>query len=398
MIVLKKRPGQTFSIDGGPDQTSCVFKDLEPDTEYTFTVTDPKAGQKTFTLRTEKITGAQMGKIPSIVYEGETYQIRPNENMKTMMATPGATIHWSSVSDCLRVTDNAVGNGCEMKVYDCKYNENKLLTVTLVADIEYSVWQKNGTYKKKSTRVKQKFYVKNDIDAMNITEFHGTTDNTYKDGIIQLLTKEKVWMDVQFNQGDAGDVASRQQLKYFISDKYGNPNPKGTKIAKVTYNGQLYGVAPGVTYLTIASSDSYNKYSRIYGYFVTIPVVCPSITEASFDMERAIAEKPEIIKKQIGEPGEVYAVKKGQSFDLKEYIKYNPQGIFNEEKLKCTWSTTNATVATITQKGLITFKNVGYVNILMDPVGGYEIDSATGKKVSGVLPSSITFNVVESLK
>lgn len=400
MIVLKKRPGQTFSItkDGiTTTQDSCVFKDLEPDTEYEFTVTDPNAGDKTFTVRTEKVTGAQMGKIPSIVYEGETYQIRPNENMKTMLATPEATIHWSSVSDCLKITDNEVGNGCEMKVYDCKYNENRLIAVTLVADIEYTVWQKNGTYKKKSARVRQKFNIKNDIDAMSITSFHGTTDNVYQDGVIKLLTKEKVWMDIEFNQGDTGDVASKQKLKYFISDKYGNPNPMGRKIATVNGRGQLSGVAPGLTYLTIASVDSYNKYSKIYGYFATIPIVCPSVSDVTFEMDKAITEKPTVIKKQLGED-EVYAVKKGESLDLKEYVNYDPADVFNVDKMKCVWSSTNKTVASVSSIGQIAFKNEGYATILLSPIGGYSTDSVTGKKTGGMQPCSITFKVVEDIK
>lgn len=398
MIVLKKRPGQTFAIDGGASQTSCVFKDLQPDTEYEFTVTDPKAGTKTFKLRTEPVTGAQMGRIPNIVYEGETYQIRPNENMKLMLNTPGATIHWSSLSDCLKVKDNIVGNGCEMAVYDCKYNANNLLKMTLVADIQYSVWQKNGTYKMKSARIKQNFYLKNDIDAMDIQEFHGTTDNVYKDGIITLLTKEKVWMDVVFNQGDSGDVASKQGLKYFMSDKYGNKNPKATKIAKVSTKGELTGVAPGVTYLTIAASDSYNKYSRIYGFFVTIPVVCPAVEEVAFNMDEAVKEKPTVIKKQKDSSPEVYFAKLGEALEMKDYLEYNPENVFNKDKMRATWSTTNKAVVSVSKTGKVTFKGEGYATILMSPIGGYGYDDVTGKKTGEILPCSITFKVVEEIK
>lgn len=396
MIVLKKRPGQKFSINGGAEQESCVFKDLEPDTEYEFTVKDATAGDKTFKLRTEKVTGAQMGKIPSIVYEGETYQIRPNENMKMMLATPGATVNWTSVSDCLKIENNVVGNGCEMKVYDCKYNENRLIKVTLVADVEYTVWQRNGTYKMKSARFKQSFNIKNDIDAMSITGFHGTADNTYENGIVQLLTNEKVWMDIQFNQGDTGDVASKQKLKYFISDKYGNANPNGTKIAKVNARGQLYGVGPGLTYLTIAASDSYNKYSRIYGYYVTIPVVCPSVTEAVIDLQKAATENPTIVTEQSGEK-DVYAVKKGESLNLKEYIKFSPVDVFNKDKMKCSWSTTNRTIAGVSSTGNIKFKNEGYVTVSMTPTGGYEINAVTGKRAGSAIPCSVTFKVVEDI-
>lgn len=337
-----------------------------------------------------------MGKIPSIVYEGETYQIRPNENMKTMLATPDATIKWTSVSDCLKISDNEVGNGCEMKVYDCKYSENKLISATLMADIEYSVWQKNGTYKKKSARFRQKFSVKNDIDAMYITNFHGTTDNVYENGIVTLLSNDKVWLDVQFNQGDSGDVASKQQMKYFISDKYGNPNPAGKKIARVDGKGQLSGVAPGHTYLTIASADSYNKYSRIYGYFATIPVVCPAVSDAAFDMNNAIQERPNAIRKESGEDN-TYVVKKGESLDLREYISYNPSDVFNKDKMKCDWSSTNKTVGSITSTGRITFKNEGYTTVFVIPVGGYEVDSTTGKKAGGIQPCSVTFKVVEDI-
>lgn len=407
MIVLKKwsdKEEYTIITDDGSGnkvesnpQKSCVFKNLEPDTIYGFKVKDTETNKvKEFEIRTEKATGAQMGKIPSIVYEGETYQIRPNENMKTMLATPDAKITWSSVSDCLEISDNVVGNGCEMKVNDCKYSEEKLIAATLTADIEYSVWQKNGTYKTKSARFKQKFNVKNDVDAMYITNFHGTTDNVYKNGILTLLTNEKVWLDVQFNQGDSGDVASKQKMKYFISDKYGNPNPMGKKIAKVDSKGQLSGVAPGNTYVTIASADSYNKYSRIYGYFATIPISCPAVSDVEFDMEEALQERPNVIKKESGEEN-TYIVKKGESLNLKEYISYNPSNVYNEDNMKCNWSSTNKTVGNVSSKGSITFKNEGYATIFMVPVGGCEVDSTSGKKIGSVQPCSITFKVVEDI-
>lgn len=396
MIVLKKKPGQKFSIDGGPKQDSCVFKDLEPNTEYTFTVTDPKAGDIQFKLTTEEVTGAQMGKIPSIVYEGETYQIRPNENMRTMLETPEAKINWSSSSDCLKVTNNKVGNGCEMKVYDCKYNNEKLIKVTLTADIEYSVWQRNGTYKMKSARIKQNFSVKNTVDAIKIVNFHGTSDNTYTGGVIQLLTTEKVWMDVEFNQGDIGDVASKQKLKYYISDQYGNPNTKAKKIAKVTAKGELTGVGAGLTYLTIAPNDCYNKYSKIYKYFAVIPISCPFVTGAEFNLDKAVKDKPSIVAKQTSE-NNVYAVKKGESLDLKEYINYKPDVVFNADKMKCSWSLTDRSAASISSSGIIKFRNEGYVTVSMTPTGGYEIDAATGQKMGNILPCSVMFKVVEDL-
>lgn len=402
MIVLKKGgPDAEYLIEGGTPQDSCVFKDLEPDTEYTFIVRED-GKEKRVTLRTEKATGAQIGKIPQYVYEGEVYQIRPNEDIKKMMETPDAEITWSSASDCLKVTPNKVGNGCEMIVYDCKYNTDKLLKVSLVADVEHSVKQSNGTYKKASKRVQQSFYVKNDIDALDVGAFHGTTDNIYetgleseKNGMICLTTKDKVWVDIIFNQGDKGDVASVQTLTYFISDKYGYKNARGTKIARVDAKGNISGVAPGVTYVTIAAKDSYNKYSKEYKYSVTIPIVCPHVNEVGLDTD-ALCSAMGLDKKYVGGSSSeyIYLVERGKKINLAKYILYNPENVFNKNKIRCTWSSMNTSVAKISSKGVVTFNKLGDVTIYMTPTGGYEIDATTGRAKIESKPCSISFRVV----
>ena len=204
-------------------------------------------------------------------------------------------------------------------------------------------------------------------------------------------------MDVQFNQGDSGDVASKQKIKYFLSDQYGNPNTNARKVVKVSSKGELTGVGAGLTYLTIASVDSYNKYSKSYKYFATIPVVCPAVSEVEFDMDKAVKEKPSVIAKQPGEEN-VYVVKNGESLNLKEYVNYNPSDVFNSEKMKCSWTLTNRSAATVSNAGVIKFKTEGYVTVSMTPIGGYEIDADTGKRMGNVLPCNVTFKIAEDIK
>lgn len=429
MIVLKNYAGYEYCVaemknkeDGtleagqyGDWQNSCVFKSLKPSTKYSFQrrkkgTTDPVT---TMEIETESSTGARFDEIPSVLYEGEVYNIKPGLSMKQMLATSGASITWSAAgaNDFVDITEDTVGNGCQMIVRDCEYNNNKLLKVILNANISYTEKQSDGTYRMKCKQFKKTFSVENEVDAIEIGKFNGTSENTYQNGIIVLTTKDKVSMDIVLNQGEGEDTPSRQTMKYMITDKYGFNSKYGKKIAKVDQKGQIQGVGPGVTYITIAPKHVYNKYGHCYDFGVTIPVVCPMTDSVKFSLPSTEFTE---IDESLNTEGDYMVIEThvGDSIDLSKYIVYNTSGsavtsdvlvdlgrnsksVFNSSKMKKTWTSSEPSVAKVNAKGNVTFKSIGYVTITMNPVGGYEINADTGKKRVAVKPCTIIFKVLE---
>lgn len=427
MVVLKNYKGYEYCVaklkekdDGtmttgtyGNWQDSCVFKDLEPSTKYSFKIRKKgKTAETTMEIETESSTGARFDEIPSVLYEGEVYNIKPSLSLKQMLATSGSAITWSvsGQSDCVVVSNAAVGNGCQMIVKDCEYNDNKLLKATLTADVKYSIKQTNGTYKFTTKKFRRTFSIENEVDAIEIEKFNGTSENTYENGIIILRTKDKVSIDLLLNQGVPGDTASRQKMQYLITNKYGDASKYGKKIAKVNGKGQIQGVAPGVTYITIAPKHVYNRYGKCYDFKVTIPIVCPMVDNVDF----SFGEDYKSVNESPNEEGDYMVIEThiGDRIDLSKYIVYNTSGaaitsddlvnigrnsksVFNASKMKKTWTSSEPSIAKVNAKGNVTFKSIGYVTITMNPIGGYEINSDTGKKRVSVKPCTVYFKVLE---
>lgn len=429
MIVLKNYTGYEYCVAEmkendkgelipgtyGDWQDSCVFKDLKPSTRYSFKIRkkDQTAIETTMEIETESSTGARFDEIPSVLYEGEVYNIKPSQSLKQMLATSGASITWSASgkSDCVEISDDTVGNGCKMVIRDCEYNNDKLLKVTLVANVTYSVKQSKGTYQYKTMNFKRNFMLENEVDAIEIERFNGTSENTYENGIIVLKTKDKVSMDILLNQGVAGDTASRQKMQYSITDKYGYSSKNGKKIAKVDSKGRIQGVGPGVTYVTIAPKHVYNKYGKCYDFGVTIPIVCPMVDNVDFSFPSKEFSQIDESKDQTGDYI-VIETHVGESINLSNYLVYNTSGaaitsdnlvdlgrnshsVFNSSQMKKTWTSSEPSVAKINSKGIVSFKSIGYVTITMNPIGGYEISAETGKKRVAVKPCTVNFKVLE---
>lgn len=447
MIVLRKEAGKQYSfkavtgssLEWSPWQDSCVFKNLQPSTSYQFKVKDKSAEDKNancefYYLQTESSTGARFGSIPNIVYEGEVFNIKVDGALKKMSATSGASVNWSCASDCVKVTNDVVGHGCQMEIIDCQFNNNKLLNITLFADVTYSKKKKNGTYVKKKERFKEKIKLHNEVDAIEPGEFIASEENTYKDGVIVLTSKNKVMLDVILNQGEEADTASRQKMKYFISDQYGFPNTNGKKIAKVNAKGQLTGVGAGVTYLSVAPSHLYNKYANTYDYMLTIPVVCPEVNEVAFnfvktpdDSETALSASEAAIKAQMDsdrltytaeasevntytqaadgsmvpvEPDYILTAIVGSEVQMSPYLSYNGDdtaAVFNKKKMKQNWITSDPTVASVNKQGKLKCKRAGFVEITYTPIGGFRLNAETGKLDSLTKPCSsrIMIKVIE---
>lgn len=425
MIVLRKEPNCTYQIasgklldaDGKIDETgavwsepqeSVVFKGLTPSSYYTFKVTE-KAEDGTlkydyYTLKTESTTGGRFKNLPNTIYEGEVYNVKPDNDLTKMLATSGSSITWSCNSDCVAITKDDVGQGCQMSVVDCQYNNNKPITITLVADVEYYKKEQNGKFSMKSKKLKKKMKVENTVDALELGEFHGTSENIYKDGLVILGTKEAVTFDMIINQGELSDTASKQKLAFFISDVYGEINNNGRKIAKVS-GRKIIGVNPGVTYVTIAPKHTYNKYGRCYDFSMTIPILCREVESVSFDSIKLEAEDDNILMwmddPSTNESGDyvVYA-HKGDKIDLKPYVKYNPENAFNQQTMKESWISSDTEVVTVDKKGRIRCKSSGYAVVMLTPTGGLKISAATGKRDinSKLCSTSIIIKVVEEEK
>lgn len=445
MIVLKQYDGYEYSYalydsskakdaqEYSVSQDSSVFKKLEGAHTYIFRYKPKGAGvdkYKYIIQTTETSTGARFSEIPAVLNEGEIYNIKVDGVMRDMVITSGASIHWSCASDCVRVTDDEVGYGCQVVIDDCEYNRDQLLKLTLVADVTYSVKNSSGGYTFKSKSFKRNFKIKNEIDAIDMGEFHGTTENYYKDGVIILTTKDKVSFDVIFNQGLREDTPSLQKLTYMISDQYGFKSSTGTKIAKVDTKGRLQGVNPGVTYLTVGPKSEYNKYGNCFNYSMTIPVLCPGVETVEFNTKypASVYATPEpssslrpTATPTTSTPASVeakylelipdgttfdysrdtsvttYVVEraKGSSLNLNDYLVYNSTEIFNLAKMKKQWTTSDSSVASITKSGVVKFRAEGYVTITFSPTGGFEYDALTGKRKAVSKPITLTFKVVE---
>lgn len=414
MIVLKKQQGEAVytCVEGrctDPDaaswasfmkqQDSPVFKELKPDTEYSFLV-KTASGAGIVVQKTETETGARFGQIPKTVYEGEVFNIKPNNDIRQMLATSGGSITWSCESDCVSLTADDAGNGCRMEIKDCQFNNNQLIECTLIAEVTYVVKKDKGDSGLRTKKLKEDFKIENEVDAMDIGEFLGTSENIYKDGIIQLTTTDRVSIDMILNQGELSDSASRQKLKYYISDQWGVKNPNGRKIATVSGGGKIKGVRPGVTYITIAPRHTYNKYAKCYDFMATIPIVCQEVNEAYFDGDAMDKEDDNILNYKKDEslseqtPGsensDTYVVFAGvkDKIDLKPYLRFNPDPIFNAGKMKQKWVSSDPDIVTVNSKGQIRCKNPGYATITVTPTGGIKISAATGKRDVNAKPCS----------
>lgn len=424
MFVLKKEPGCKYDItegevkeDGTEDanytwtseQTSCVFKGLKPSTVYSVRVKDNNGIIDRYTVETESTTGARYSEIPKVVYEGEVYNIKLDETLRKLMVTSGSAITWSCASDCVSVTKDRVGNGCQMSVVDCQYNRNRLIKASLVANVTYSVSNQKGGYTQKTKKYSQTFSIENTIDALDIGTFQGSTENTMKDGVIVLTSTEKVKLDMIINQGEERDTASRQKMRYYISDEYGKLNKKGSRIATVKSDGSIKGIHAGVTYVTIAPEHTYNKYSKEYEFKYTIPIVCPETIDVSFDEEELKKVDPNLFSYVVdsnegGTP--VYALNGyvKSKFNIREYLKYNSTiaspAVFNPGKMKQEWVSSDSSVARVSSSGNIICKSPGYATITVTPVGGLKISALTGKRdVNAKLcNTSILLKVVEKPK
>lgn len=395
MIVLRKNEGCTYAIASGaslnsakwePAQSSPVFKGLQPSTSYCFKVIGSDGSiYDQYVLKTESSTGARFKSIPRILYEGEVYNIKLDADMTKYLATSGAAIEWSCPSDCVTVTNDDVGYGCQMSIVDCQYDNNKLLKLKLFATVTYSVRTSKGEYRTKTKKFKKEFQLENTVDAMEIGTFNGTSENVYKDGLICLGTTEKVSLDIILNQGESGDTPSKQKLTYFISDEYGNKNSRGTKIARVNSGGYIQGVNAGVTYVTIAPKNSYNKFGRCYDYFATIPIICQPVVSVEFDDAALKAEDPNVVNYQKNDKSDLedeYLVvgKVKDKLELRKYLSFNPSTVFNVEGMKQVWTSSDTSVATVNRNGRVKCKGPGYAVITVTPVGGLEMSAATGKR------------------
>lgn len=423
MIVVKKERGFLYQIaegeaaeDGSDDskltwsqpQSSCVFKDLKPSTKYSIKVVDSNNTNMVYdryTLETESTTGARYSEIPKVVYEGEVYNIKLDGTLRQLMVTSGSSITWSCASDCVSVTPDKVGYGCQMSIRDCQYNKDKLLKVTLVADVSYSVSDGKGRTTKKSMKFNRTFSIENTVDALDIGEFHGSTENTMVYGVIVLTTTEGVKLDMIVNQGEERDTASRQKMKYYISDEYGNVNRNGSKIAKVSGDGTIKGVHAGLTYLTIAPAHLYNKYAKNYDFMYTIPILCPETLSVEFDDEELKKVDPNDFKyvlNSIEGAEDQYIIETyvKKSINLRSFLKYNPSEVFNPTNMKQEWTSSDSSVARVNAKGIVSCKGPGYVTITMTPVGGLKVSALTGKRdVNAKLcNASITIKVLEKPK
>lgn len=430
MAVFKKEEGCTYQIvpgklkwldvekeqyefvekdvDWSEPQESAVFKGLTPSSIYSFRITEKKADGTEehgyYTLKTESVIGAQFEALPKTIYEGEVYNIKLDRDLRELIGVSGSSITWSCDSDCVSVIKDDLGSGCQMSVIDCRYNNDKPITITLEANLEYIKKGRNGTQSTKSEVLKRKIKVENTVDDLEIGEFHGTSENIYKDGLIILRTKEAVTFDMILNQGETADTASKQKLIYFISDSYGVMNKKGRSIAKVR-GEELIGVNPGVTYLTIALKHTYNKYEKCYDCSVTIPVLCREVESVSFDSTKLEKEDDSILKYEYdsffnGSGEYVVHANKGGKIDLKSYVSYNPEKVFNQENMKETWVSSDTQVVRVNNKGVIKCRGEGYAVVTLTPVGGLKISASTGKQDLNVSPcyASILIKVTKENK
>lgn len=238
--------------------------------------------------------------------------------------------------------------------------------------------------------------MKNKVDSIELEGISENSYNYYRNGIICLGTKDRVSMNVILNQGEMADVATDQKLVYYISDAYGNANKSGAKIASVSSKGVVKGVAPGVTYISVAAKESYNSLIKNYEFSVTIPVVCQEVTEIEFDEDAlekmCTVEERGIQEKEWQGKQDVIVVKKKSKVDLRQFLVYNTTSgltnIFNSEKMKQEWISTNKSVVSVNTKGIITAKNPGYAMIIVTPTGGFKISALTGKRDAGIIPCS----------
>jgi len=454
MIVLKKEDGAKYqyaeipsgsavqttdkvidlgSLSWSAQQDSCVMMGLQPSTSYAFKVTPPSDSKKDpyyYRLKTESTTGARFGEIPAVVYQGEIYNIKVNAQIKQMMSTSGSSITWkSSDESSVKVTSDDVGNGCQMQIISAPHNgNNKLQTITLTAEVSYTEKKKGVKYITKTKILKQKFKIENELDAIEL-DGQSITDgnNQFQHNIIVLRDKNKLDLSecVVTNQGEDTDIASRQNLAYYISDAYGAANSRGRKIAKVDSKGRLSGVNPGVTYITIAPKHLYNKYGKTYDFMLTIPVVCPELNEVNFlfwsdgidtgadnvtkeqmkideiTFTKDSSDNPTIKYVSDGKGGYteiedisdyVLNTTVGQKVNLTPYIQYNPTAIFNSSNIKKTWLSSDTGIVSV-KNGVLTCKAEGYATITLTPVGGFKIDATTGKRATMKKSCSATVTV-----
>jgi len=388
-IVLEAAEGCTYRCSNGMSSDTPVFTGLEPNTKYTFYVIDEngKAGEP-IECTTSGGHQCALNTIPSTIYQGNIYQVSPSVSMNGYMKLskdPANTrISWrTNREDIIDVVSSGDGmNGCTVTVKKVPYNKNKLVKVTVIGTVYY--YQSKGSeILKKERNFKKTVNVQNLCDTVEIdleaVEEQANGAAVISKGAICLLEKKNVTLKPIINQNVDSNIATNQKLKWYISDKDGKINNKGRKIARVTSKGVLRGVGSGATYVTVATVDSYDKHKKEYKVKATYPVVAQWVQKIGFSASVSTTAK------------------KGSKLDLKQSLELTPGEIFNADKMRYQWKSSDTKVASVTSKGVVTFKNAGTVEITCQPTGGWEIGASTGsvKEDSKQILASITFTVSE---
>ncbi len=386
-VVLKQEKGYKYCMNDGEPTETPVFNGLTPGKEYCFYKIDEK-GNKSAPLKiTTETTAAATGMmaLPSTLYQGEAYNIAPTiamEGLVNKSADPeNTTIAWVvNKPDIVSITNQST-KGCTLSINQVPYNRNRLTRVTLTATVVYSE-MKQGNLVSKTRSYKKSFNVQNLSKDVSIDLSGFSTEPTdvgafVSGSAICLMDKKGVSLKTAINLGAEGNIATNQKLKWFISDKDGKTNPKGKKIASVNSKGVVKGIRPGMTYVTVATADSYDKSTKSYKVFKTCQIICPWVKEISFDSS---VEK---------------TVQAGSTINLASVLQCNPENLFNKQKMAKRWKSSDTKVARVTSKGIVTFKKAGTVTITCTPIGGQEIDAVTGKvrDTAKNMTAQITFTV-----
>lgn len=262
-------------------------------------------------------------KLPKKIYKYNTYIVSLSNAMSKL--SPDSII-WESSSPNVEVTPSGTNGtgGCVLYVKNVA-SGNKGEKITLKATVTYKkvtrkkVLTKTKAFKRRATAVNLSYSV-----ALDKTEIYITEKGA------------RINLTAILNDGKSDDQPTSKKLKWIITDSDGNRDKKGGRVASVSGKGVVKAKGPGVTYVTVCTTDSYVKAEKKYKVMSTICITCQPVTSVGFN-EASVT------------------LSQGSTTDLKQKLVFNGGNSvpYNKDGMKLTWASSDKRSVSINRKGVV---------------------------------------------